>query len=361
MATRLDAQSVRGGKLDNISANKVRGWLEMHDGDSIVLDLAGNLPSPWNGQRIVFSAADRCETLPTDLGVSHLADTQIGALGRLRVDATDDAERTAGFRFYLEWFSQDGIVSVELASPKAAVGTRIGYLNFDASWPDIPISRRISARTDNTAKPDDSPQNPLPDTGPRTTDRPTPAAKVSGTTEWPEADLPKEELQDQEPMDLVEEDPNLEFPQAQLEAELFEREWKKLDSRWQLEPSADENDAARTAYPSGLNRPSESQPLTGLFDPPIALPPADKVRDNRQAEALVLLILARLALHRVAVEICEHCSPLTTYKILLENILPQGSAHETEATRAAGRREAIQRYTTSVFCPICAAGKHPES
>jgi hypothetical protein len=74
------------------------------------------------------------------------------------------------------------------------------------------------------------------------------------------------------------------------------------------------------------------------------------------------VLLARLALQSMAIDICEHFTPLATYRWLLEEILPGCHIHPRLPQIGF-----VQHYSTWEFCPECEAAfdarykqEHPE-
>ena len=64
----------------------------------------------------------------------------------------------------------------------------------------------------------------------------------------------------------------------------------------------------------------------------------------------MVAILAQLALLSVAVDVCEHYTPLQTYHLLMNEILPTAKVHPN---LAASRM--VQHYSTSDHCDACEA------
>jgi hypothetical protein len=62
------------------------------------------------------------------------------------------------------------------------------------------------------------------------------------------------------------------------------------------------------------------------------------------------VLLARLALHSVAIDVCEHFSASDVYRWLLEEILPEAEIHPQ-----LRRTGFVQHYSTWEACRQCAA------
>ena len=94
----------------------------------------------------------------------------------------------------------------------------------------------------------------------------------------------------------------------------------------------------------------KDEPLATLFDPPLSLKCPDQITDEAEAATLLGVLLARLALHGVALDMCEHYTALDAYRLLLEEILPQANIHPQLLSTGF-----IQHYSTWEYCPKCEA------
>jgi hypothetical protein len=91
----------------------------------------------------------------------------------------------------------------------------------------------------------------------------------------------------------------------------------------------------------------DEQPLQSIFDPPIKLYPSELLNDH-QVEATLQVLLARLARHGVALDMCEHFTPREAYQLMLDRILPE----ESIAMKLVDNGY-IQHFSTHEFCPSC--------
>ncbi len=91
----------------------------------------------------------------------------------------------------------------------------------------------------------------------------------------------------------------------------------------------------------------DEQPLQTLFDPPIKLYPSDLLNEH-QVEATLQVLLARLARHGVALDMCEHFTARSAYELLLDHILPE----ESVALKLT-EHGYVQHFSTHEFCPCC--------
>ena len=103
-------------------------------------------------------------------------------------------------------------------------------------------------------------------------------------------------------------------------------------------------------------------PICTLFDPPLKLAPADRL-DDEQVQIALNVLLGRLALHGIALDMCEHATPRTAYRFLVEDILSHEAAHPN--LPATGF---VRHYSMSDDCEECQAdfdrryaAEHPDS
>ena len=79
------------------------------------------------------------------------------------------------------------------------------------------------------------------------------------------------------------------------------------------------------------------------------LPSPDSL-DDAQAEQELKTLLGRLALHGIAVHVCEHFTPLETYRLIVENLLREQTGYaELRPTQW------VQNFMTHEFCEACDA------
>lgn len=292
------------GQISNRQRNSVRGWLKLRGFEHrLWISLTGNFAEDLFGKSFFFEAMETARVNGvTSSALAKLAPRQIGpagtmtASGRIQVAHYSPEDLLAcqligaapplqwKSSLFLEWFSQNGRVIVEL------LDARITFV-------------------------DDLLEDPGMD--------------ESDDYLWDEV-----ELWDDEPAD--EDDPYGLFP-----ADLEER----------LATPAEDAEPFDTLDESPLNStslfPGDEMPLHQLFDPPIKLFPPNQLTDRQIDESLQVL-LARLARHGVALDMCEHFTPRNAYRLLLEQILPNESIPAKLAESGF-----VQQYTTHEFCPIC--------
>jgi len=96
-----------------------------------------------------------------------------------------------------------------------------------------------------------------------------------------------------------------------------------------------------------MMRGTANVPLCVLFDPPLKLPTAEQLGEA-ELQRTLRRVLARLARHGIAIDVCEHFTERDTYRILLEQILP------TEDTFAhLPQLGYVQHYMLHKYCPRC--------
>ena len=92
---------------------------------------------------------------------------------------------------------------------------------------------------------------------------------------------------------------------------------------------------------------NDCEPVGGLFDNPIKMPPADTL-DDKEVESHLKALLGQMALHGVALDVCEHFTPRDCYRLLIEEICRNQNAYP----RLRGTRW-VQHFMTSEYCKDC--------
>ena len=296
MTLRLDGLVVRG-EIDNTRPYSVCGWLKLRGHRTpLTLNLTGDCGPSLRGLRVRFEHPvppdDRDDLSDSDL--SHVAWQQIGPTGNMGVVATEAGK---GGRLSLEWFSQNGRVTLDLADPV------------------------LEAVPDD----DDADQD---------------------AADEAEADLAAMAGSD-EPED--DDDPYNLFPQDLIEQ--FDTDADQVDRAIvsQHNPDGDAGGLSDVELMEDLIENGAGVPIGNVFDPPVKLPRPAGLSDD-QAEAALKRLLAKLAEHGISLDVCEHFSPRDAYALLIEEICPFELTHpELEATRW------VQHFSTSDFCETCEA------
>lgn len=217
----------------------------------------------------------------------------------------------------LEWFGPSGRITVEMAGPEVEYCTREPAMDDeedDGDW----------APLENLALPP-----------------------------WIDArdSEPAEESFDQAESELaVEERRPFEVPEKDLDF------WEKIkggeDARIDRaikgipEEKADQDleDLQRMDYAMEYG---EKEPLTSIIGDPKDLPQPDDL-DDQAVEAELKSLLARLVLRGIVLDVCDHYTPRDCYRLLLEEIIPEGGFHEELVGTGW-----IQHYSTYDHCKKC--------
>lgn len=301
MTLRLDGLVIRG-EIDNTRPYSVCGWLKLRGHRTpLTLNLTGDCGPSLKGLRVRFEhpvppddrddAADAADAAE----LAGLAWQQIGPTGVMALQPT--AAGGSG-RLSLEWFSQNGRVTLDLTDP---------------------VLEAVADEEDDENE----------------------------TSDEAEADLVAMTAGDE---DEDEEDPYGLFPEELMEQ--FDSHAEELDREVLPEIEPPEPVRPRMSeveYMEDLIENGEGVPVGSVFDPPIKLPRPDGLSDV-EAEAALKILLAKLAEHGISLDVCEHFTPADAYELLIEEICPYELTHpELEATRW------VQHFSTSDFCETCEA------
>src|SRR5690606_17284389 len=235
---------------------------------------------------------DRDDETESDL--SHLAWQQIGPTGTMAIVSEGTGQ---GGRLSLEWFSQNGRVTLELADP---------------------VLEAVSAEDELDEEAADEAEADL-------------AALAGG----------EESEDDEDPYGLFPDDLIEKFD---TEADLVDRAILPTSER-----DSDRGVISDLELMEDLIENGQGVPIGNIFDPPIKLPRPDGLAEG-EAEAALKILLAKLAQHGISLDVCEHFSPSEAYQLLVEEICPFELTHpELEATQW------VQHFSTSDFCETCEA------
>jgi len=354
MAFRI-GQYIVGGEVNNASRNLVFGWLDFGDDEGIRFELVGNLDGDLAGKHIRFTAPAREWNEPEDREkLNSLATQQIGVadtmlLRMVRVPRGPADEAYIRGKLvepppidekpclYLEWHSQNGRVVAEIVDP------------------DIVEDPEDEPRRDATAP------EPLPD--------PIDLENSAGpeiigfrTNEAGEAEEMPFDDEDEE------DDPYALFPpdlEDQLEASSRDEDCRSDGGQverfgcrgWDdVIPGIDEETKRMYEQWDEVFHGEKDEPLVTLFDPPMSLPSPVELADEQAAEGPLKTLLARLALHNVAIDVCTHFTALDTYRWLIEEILPEAQIHPQLSSIGF-----VQHYSTWESCSECEAEFDAES
>lgn len=344
MALRLGGL-VRYGELFATRKNSVHGWLKLRgEREPMAFELTGACCPDLEGKRIRFAprrsgnafafAQEKTSIDPRRVPFHQIGPTGImTAARRVKVPTVPctveqfcemmKAGQPPPMEYkrclYLEWFSQNGCVVIEMADPILVMAD-----DPDAGEPDwIPV--------------------PEPDW-----EQLAGGGAGGGGLQLP-LSIPEE---DEEPVE-----------RTSLESQLddyLERLSQEQDQSAGLSSGEPEKDAGDPMSKLDPNDPvyelelmdrligtEKGQPLRMFFgaDAPILDP--DALTDD-QVETALKILLARLALHGIALHICEHYTLRDAYRLLLDELGREGRA--MRQLRGTGW---VQNYMTSEYCEAC--------
>jgi hypothetical protein len=225
---------------------------------------------------------------------------------------------------YLEWYSQNGRVVIELVDPV------LEYLDGE-EWKPLPMA---------TPKPDD--------------DAPRPAAGGFSAS-IVHADGLVEHLQSRPPDDEEDDDASAKTDDSQSFQRQLDRRAAQVDRavRGDAPPPGDDDDTdnviAEMELMDHLLENETGEPLASLFDKPRRLPLPDDLSEE-EAETVFKSLLVELALCGIAFHVCEHLTAREAYRMLIERVIPEGRAFEQ--LRGTGW---TQNYCAYDYCPECDA------
>ena len=375
MAWRLNDFVVRG-EIRNGARNSVSGWLEVlrkekHGGTEtiepslVMLAFTGNLSGELEGRTFRFEVKERDLPQPRPVLEKPFRSDQVGAMGdcvyrmvrvpliplddfleaRERGETPPEEQRQS---VYLEWYSQNGRVVLELLDPK---------IEFEGDYRDL---------ADPEPEPVPSPEDVGPpeittvirnDDG--TFDVTRESGDLSETTD--DADpfaLFPPNLEDQ--IRLSASDPDLGSGSSDY-SELVEYPWpdespaneqtSATTRSWdEVIPGIDPETKAMYEQWDEVVHGTKDEPLTWLFEEPLCLPRPDDVRDEQHAWEVLLSLLTAMALRGVAFDMCPHFTALQAYRLLIEDLLPEAGVHPQLVSTGF-----VQHYSSWESCPVCEA------
>lgn len=317
MALRLDSVIV-GGELANLRRNSVHGALGIRDLDRpLHLQLTGNFQGELEGKHFRFEVRDTVNAAGGDekFDLSKLAWDQVGPTGTMTLVPTGGSGEPIGpktrWTLHLEWYSQNGHVVVEIADP---IIEFVDPNTPEELWAEEETGEAVAS-----------------------------VAGHSGTLPWddnsPGLDDDEEDDDDDEP-----EDPYGLFPED-LESQ-FEEEALATDEAI-LAPEESEFTQQMELYDAAVNE--GGVPIREIFEPPMRIYKPEQL-DDAQIAAEFHTLLARLAQHGIALDMCEHYTPREAYKLLVEKILIEERTYPSLSPRGF-----VQHYMTHEYCPACDA------
>ena len=327
---------VVAGELINRRPNCTHGWLALRGEETpMIFQLTGNCCEGLRGQHIRFSLPDdRPAPSAPPLDTKRLAWQQVGPTGEIAVRRAtgSNAGRPS---LYMEWFSQNGRVVLELADPE---------IEWVAEDDD---DRRAARRRAEAGAADDDADIFMPD-------RDETAEAEFNPFEVPPPDADEDA---DDPYGLF--PPGLDDELAGDAEEAGEGDKDAPDvgassagkRSWvEVIPGIDPETKRMYEQWDEVTEGSQDVPFTEVFDPPVKVYTAEQLEglEEAAAEAALKVLLTRLALLGVAVAMCEHFSTKLTYRMIAEEILPRYGVHPRLPQIGW-----VQHYDTSEFCRKC--------
>lgn len=338
------------GELNNSRKNGVFGWLEFSSNYGIRIELTGNSTGDLQGKDVRFRAASadalkrNSEDLPPQ--IRQLANRQIGVISEfsLQTSASAQAGQPDTQSLVIEWHSQDGHIMAELQAP------------------EITFVKLPEKEAEADAEPADASDPPKMGV--------TEIYFSDEIEEYPESDdeadddedvldEDDEEDEDEDPFGLFDESlgeklasslgPLPEDSQAREIAESLSDDHTNYPN-WRDIEGLDANTRAMYEQWDEIFAGKKDEPLPYLFSEPMKLPKPEAVTSDEQAWPLVVAILSQLAKLSVALDVCEHFDAVSTYRLLMDEILANAKVHPNLAAS-----EMVQHYSTSEHCRVCQA------
>jgi hypothetical protein len=326
MAARLN-DFVECGELINRKSYSTHGWLKLRGVEQpLVLELTGNCARDLAGWHIRFeSRGPRSgaggEPDPEELAEilaekpPSLAPHQIGPTGDItaarQVKVADCSVRELHYRckagepppfhwkrcLYLEWYSQNGRVVIELVDPI------IEYVDFD----EIP---GVSANSQPGEPWPHQEEEPAPDVCDHCSSHDGPCGAAETDADDPYHLFPNEE-----------EDEEASVERMMAETELMD----------------------------DLIENSPGEPIESILDLTGPLPSPDDLGDA-EVEPRLKGLLGQLALLGIALHVCEHFTPRDTYRLLRDKLLTEERAFPELVGTGW-----VTNLMTAEYCPQCEA------
>ena len=350
MAWRLENSVIRG-ELFNLRPNSVHGWLELRGAPSLVhLGLTGNMEGELSGKRVQFEtdladaedeeSGDETEVKPSDPDFEAIEVQQVGPTGTMQLarSAASNGSRTENVRLTLQWFSQNGEMRIELVNP------RLEFVVEDADEKSAPAEEDDEDDGESVFLKDSEDEFPeFPDDAdeddPYGLFPPQLEEQLEGETKSPEIAAIDENALADGPSDPVAglDDPLAEYPFE----ERPKRSWDEVI------PGIDEQTKRLYESWDEIFEGKKDVPLCTIFDPPLTIYPVDKLSDA-DVESAFKVILRRLAMHSVALDMCEHFTCRDAYRLLVEEILPKCPVYPGLPLTGY-----VQHYSTWEYCRKC--------
>jgi len=347
MALRIE-NIVEYGQLNNTKKNSTFGWLRLRGSEmDHYIELTGDMSPDLRGKRISFSPNPEVPVYTTaaDEAISHksIHPHQIGSTGDMTaadwvklvdcpVDELINRAKSGEMppsryvrRLYLEWFSQNGRVVIELADP--LLEEYVGEENGEEKW--VPMEPL-------TGKPDDDFD---------AMEKDDLAAEV------------REQIPFGQDYKAGRRDGSLNIRQL-TDPEAAEEFAEQVEHYRSLQPPPSNEDEAESDYnleEDLLELNYMDDVVEGKYDddPLLAsvldIPEIDGLTDT-QAEAKLKEVLGMLAMYGIAIHICEHFTAKDTLRIIRDDYGLESRIHPGFVGSGW-----VQNFNTGESCPKCDA------
>lgn len=385
MAQRINDFVIRG-EICNRRRNSVSGWLEVlrrekHDGQETVeptivtLALTGNLGGELEGLTFRFEVRERDVPNPRPVLDPNFQMRQIGAMGdsvfrMVRVPLipieefylaskrgeTPPEEQRASI--YLEWYSQNGRVVLELLDPK---------IEFEGNYSDLkdPEPEPVPSPEDvgppqitTVIRNDDGTFDVIPDQ--------TEATEIDKDDDDDPFGLFPKDIEDQirhsayVVPDFSDDDAADDLPSTTagthddlpwIDDQPMPSESPTTPRSWdEVIPGIDPETKAMYESWDEVTDGTKDEPLTWLFDGPLCLPSPNDVRDETHAWEVLRPLLTAMALRGVAFDMCPHFTAIRAYRLLIEDLLQDATVHPDLVATGF-----VQHFGSYDSCEECAA------
>jgi hypothetical protein len=402
MALRLD-QLVLRGELFNTQYFSTRIFLEVRGGEvPIMAELAGNCAEGLQGWHIQFEARPELQEKlrgendgsPRDLSdIEWLANQQIGPTGTMtirdvkwfdcsteellaRCKLDEPPPFTMKKSLYLEWYSQNGRVVLELVDPIIEFIERVelqapapgAHLSTDPPPTEAQNAiREESAAASSDASPSDD-EIPYEDSEETVSGLGITAISLdddgnSTVDEYFYADPSKnEDLSADELSDDImthydeifgDEDDDESDDNAPYENDLDRQLAQQAnDIDWNIKINSHDDDKDESLREMELMDhliERDGGHHFGEICDLKNLTPPDELSEQ-EAETALKIVLGQLALSGIAIDICEHFTPKEVYRWLIDEIFSKESFHPEMR-----RTQWVQHFSTWESCPACDA------
>ncbi len=356
MAWRLENSVIRG-ELFNLRPNSVHGWLELQGAPTLIhLGLTGNMEGELAGKRVQFEtdladdedeegdepgdSVQESESRAANPDFQALEVQQVGPAGTMQIvrSPASNGSRVEFVRLTLQWFSQNGEMRIDLENPRLEFVVENEDEKQFASEGDEDDDGESVFLKDNEDEfpefPDDADEDdPYGLFPPQLEEQLEGENKSSEIAAIDDNSLSDGNSDGMKGLD----DPVTEFPFDDRP----KRSWDEVI------PGIDEQTKRLYESWDEIFEGKKDVPLCTIFDPPLTIYPVDKLNDA-EVESAFKVILRRLAMHSVALDMCEHFTCRDAYRLLVEEILPKYPVYPGLPLTGY-----VQHYSTWEYCRKC--------